>query len=164
MDLTLTSSQLDLTTESDSLFDIFAPKWFVIFLFICYVDTCSYASPRLIFHCCQENDSDLDKERLANIVESVSGKYSSNLDISLDDSCQQLLLDYLNEVTLAALEQAALLAQHRGSFIVEEEDVQLVLGMSCHCHNAFYSQTICISGAEIYNYILCNLRINSNET
>mmetsp|Transcript_24821 Transcript_24821/g.42021 ORF Transcript_24821/g.42021 Transcript_24821/m.42021 type:complete len:139 (-) Transcript_24821:186-602(-) len=69
----------------------------------------------------------LDKERLNNIVESVI-RDSSRLDVSLDDSCQKLMLDYLNEVTLAALEQAALLAQHRGSSNVEEEDVQLVLG------------------------------------
>jgi histone H3/H4 len=40
-------------------------------------------------------------------------------------------LEYLDEVTLAALEQAAMLANHRGSNIVEEEDVQLILGESC---------------------------------
>lgn len=75
----------------------------------------------------QDEEALLDKERLNNIVESVI-KDSSRLDVSLDDSCQKLMLDYLNEVTLAALEQAALLAQHRGSSNVEEEDVQLVLG------------------------------------
>ena len=66
---------------------------------------------------------------MTNIIDSVIGKYPSHLEISLDDPCQKLLLDYLNEVTLAALEQAALLANHRGSNIVEEEDIQLVLGM-----------------------------------
>jgi histone H3/H4 len=33
----------------------------------------------------------------------------------------------MNEVALAAVEQAAMLAEHRGALVVEEKDIQLVL-------------------------------------
>ena len=86
----------------------------------------------LVFPQGDEESESLDKERLNNIVESVN-KFSNHLDISLDDSCQKILLDYLNEVTLATLEQAAMLAQHRGSSSVEEEDIHLVLSEFPRC-------------------------------
>jgi histone H3/H4 len=64
---------------------------------------------------------------MGHLLQSVTGKYSSQLNFSLDDSCEKLLLDYMNEVALAAVEQAAMLAEHRGALVVEEKDIQLVL-------------------------------------
>ena len=58
----------------------------------------------------------------------MSFKYPSDLKITLDEACQKVLLEYLDEVTLAVVEQSALLANHRGSNIVEAEDIQLILG------------------------------------
>lgn len=76
----------------------------------------------------KESPSNLaDAERLNHLIQSVTCKYPQELDVSLEGGCQQLLLSYLDEISHAAIEQAALLAKHRGSTTVEEEDIRLVL-------------------------------------
>ena len=51
----------------------------------------------------------------------------NDLELSIEDAARQVLVDYANEMACSVLEEACLLAKHRGSKKLETEDVSLVL-------------------------------------
>ncbi len=51
----------------------------------------------------------------------------NDLELTIEDAARHVLVDYANEMACSVLEEACLLAKHRGSKKLETTDVSLVL-------------------------------------
>ena len=73
-----------------------------------------------------------ESSRIQKLLDEVSrprsDKTPSHKSFVLEPTAQTLLVDYVNELTCGILEEAALLALHRGSSEIEATDINLILG------------------------------------
>ena len=73
-----------------------------------------------------------DRERLAFIVRNMmlrnSSRDSKELNCILDDDASSMLLEYINEITCAVIEEAALLTKHRKAKEIDANDINFIMG------------------------------------
>eukprot|EP01039_Chlorochromonas_danica_P006077 gene6077-6691_t len=71
-----------------------------------------------------------DQQRLQRLLDDINTRNSSKrvAPYEFDDSARALLVEYAAELTKSLISASSLVASHRGSMIIEEKDISMILG------------------------------------
>eukprot|EP00981_Chlorochromonas_danica_P002884 scaffold579_cov146-Ochromonas_danica.AAC.2 len=70
-----------------------------------------------------------DQQRLQRLLDDINTRNSSKrvAPYEFDDSARALLVEYAAELTKSLISASSLVASHRGSMIIEEKDISMIL-------------------------------------
>lgn len=71
-----------------------------------------------------------DQQRLQRLLDEINTRNSSKrvAPYEFDDSARALLVEYATELTKSLISASSLVASHRGSMVIEEKDISVILG------------------------------------
>ena len=67
--------------------------------------------------------------KINKLIESIQKTHSSKqLNYEIEPPAKNLMMNYADEIVSCILEQAAMIAKHRKSDVIEQSDIHLILG------------------------------------